>query len=156
MKHNLQNKRTVMKLPIIVFASLISTSALGMQKQIPPAKEGAAALLNFVFKKCGLTEIDTEETQKILSAFAELTNDRGNTIHELMLLPAFQTLANRTAEKDYLIDLELLTAMKDNNAAKIRSLLEKCQNRQSIKDTAKKFLDEEIQANQQIVDPKGK
>lgn len=142
---------------LLALTTLFCCSAsLAMQKNIPPAKEGIAAAIGFVMKKCGLQEINTEETQKILAAFAELTNDDGNTIHELMQQTTFQTLACRTAEKDYFIDLELLEAMKGNNAAKIRQLLERCQSRQSIKDVAKKFLEEETEANKEIVNPKNK
>jgi len=155
-KHNFSERETMHIRLILISTALCCSTSFGMQKSIPPAKEGAAALLNYVMKKCGLTEINTEETQKVLTAFAECTNDKANTVHELMQLANFQTLANRTAEKDYLIDLELLEAMRNNNTAKIRALLERCKDRQSIKDVAKKFLEEENTANSEIVDPHAK
>lgn len=145
-----------MNIRTICLTSLFCCSAsFGMNNNngtpIPPAKEGLAAVVGFMMKKCGLVDVCTDETEKVLNAFADLTNDPKQTIHDLMQVPLFQGLAKRTAEKDYLIDLELLEAMKVNNTAKIRALLERCKNKQSIKEVAVKFLEEENQANTVLV-----
>jgi hypothetical protein len=144
-----------MNIRILCLASLFCCSTMiCMQKQspvIPPAKEGLNAAAGFILKKFGLYDINTDETQQVLEAFAELTNDPNNTIHYLMQLKQFQTLASRTAEKDYFIDLQLLDAIKRNNTAEIRDLLERCKGRQSIKDVANKFLAEENEANHVII-----
>lgn len=152
-------KGTTMNARILCLTSLLCCSTIlcmqrGQSPVIPPAKEGISAIKGFILKKCGWYDINTNETQQVVEAFAELTNDPNNTIHDLMQLPEFQTLANRTAEKDYFIDLQLLAAIKRNDTAEIRDLLERCKDRQSIKEVAKKFLAEENAANQMIINNK--
>lgn len=137
---------------ISLLTFIVSTSLCGMNKPIPPAKEGVNALVNYVLKKCGLTDINNDETEKVINAFTEIALTKESDIHELVQNENFVTLAKRAAEKEYLVSLALLDAMKSNTPQEIRALLKRCEKSTPIKTIAKAYLDEETEENDRIVE----
>ncbi len=124
--------------------------------QLPQAKKGFAALFNWGLKKAGLQEVKTDETIEILTRRAQLIKENEYTVHQLMQHPDVYQFAHRAADREHSINVQLLAAMAANNTESVRDLYILLTGNMTVQDMAKKYIDEETQANQKTIDTKGK